>query len=310
MESGQNKLLTIAIPTWNRAEKLKEALNHLLPQIIEFKNEIEFIISDNASTDHTSQVVFKIKDIYPDFNFVFYRHSQNTGFYGNFTKCIELGTSKYFWLLSDDDFVLSGVVSQIISILRSNDVGAIFLNDWSRSAERSTDLIVEFINKHDFFSNQPYRHSLISSVIYLNTVTRGDVIFDDLKENALIGYAVFLKAVHDSDIFAVIKNYSLCYHNDSEVRFDALKIFTNDLAKCIQLADQYFDRKIVTKIADSFVKTNILSHLNTYKIQRKYNNENSSYFKMFKFFLRFKSFWIVLFPRIIIPRFLYKIIKN
>ena len=54
-------LLSITIPTWNRAPILEIALSQLLPQLIEFKDSIELIISDNCSTDNTSEVINKFK---------------------------------------------------------------------------------------------------------------------------------------------------------------------------------------------------------------------------------------------------------
>ena len=44
----KEKLLTIAIPTYNRVEFLNRSLNSILKQ---FEDEVEILVSDKASTD-------------------------------------------------------------------------------------------------------------------------------------------------------------------------------------------------------------------------------------------------------------------
>ena len=52
-DGGKDSLLSIGIPTFNRAETLKQAVESLLAQ--DYPN-IELVISDNASTDDTERV--------------------------------------------------------------------------------------------------------------------------------------------------------------------------------------------------------------------------------------------------------------
>jgi glycosyltransferase involved in cell wall biosynthesis len=48
--------LSICIPTYNRAQTLRETIDSILPQILGNFN-IEILISDNASTDDTPSIV-------------------------------------------------------------------------------------------------------------------------------------------------------------------------------------------------------------------------------------------------------------
>ncbi len=57
MESGLDKcfpLLTMAIPTFNRSNILNDALYILIPQIKKYGNQVELIISDNASDSNSN----------------------------------------------------------------------------------------------------------------------------------------------------------------------------------------------------------------------------------------------------------------
>lgn len=51
------KILTIAIPTYNRANYLKRALKSIAKQ---YDDRLEIIVSDNASLDDTEEVVREI----------------------------------------------------------------------------------------------------------------------------------------------------------------------------------------------------------------------------------------------------------
>ena len=57
--SESKYLLSICIPTYNRASFLKEALSRVLSQLSQIKdnNKIELLVSDNCSTDNTAEVV-------------------------------------------------------------------------------------------------------------------------------------------------------------------------------------------------------------------------------------------------------------
>jgi len=54
-----NKLLTIAIPTYNRADLLDKQLTWLSQAIKGFETECEILVSDNCSTDHTQSIINK-----------------------------------------------------------------------------------------------------------------------------------------------------------------------------------------------------------------------------------------------------------
>lgn len=92
-------LVSIAIPTYNRADKyLKQAIQASLSQTC---REIEIIISNNYSSDNTEEVVGGFTD--PRIRY--FRQSQNIGYTRNYTFCMEQARGPYFLLLPDDDLI-------------------------------------------------------------------------------------------------------------------------------------------------------------------------------------------------------------
>lgn len=55
---NKQPLLSICIPTYNRSTYLEEALCNIINDT-SFSDDIEIIISDNASTDNTQEIVSK-----------------------------------------------------------------------------------------------------------------------------------------------------------------------------------------------------------------------------------------------------------
>ncbi len=111
--------VTVAIPTRNRAEYLRECLQSVLSQKLE---DIEVFVSDNASTDDTEAVVKSFDD-----DRVRYSPLKiDVGRYGNLTRCLHLGSAPYVALLTDDDTMLPENLERKVAILdQSPDVGIV-----------------------------------------------------------------------------------------------------------------------------------------------------------------------------------------
>ena len=92
---NEKPLLSICIPTYNRADYLSKSLDSLvcLPEFS--STEVEVIISDNASTDGTKEIVKRYSDKYR--NIYYYRNDENIKD-GNFPTVIKLahGTFRKF----------------------------------------------------------------------------------------------------------------------------------------------------------------------------------------------------------------------
>ena len=90
-------LVTIAIPTYNRADGyLSETLESALNQTYE---NLEILVSDNCSTDHTPDLVKS----YSDSRINYIRQEENLGQRGNMNFLVEEASGEYFLMLHDDD---------------------------------------------------------------------------------------------------------------------------------------------------------------------------------------------------------------
>lgn len=104
--------LTIAIPTFNRKDVLRQCINSILPQMTD---QVELYISDNCSTDGTEQLFEKQ---FVDKNIIYSRNDINIGPDKNFLKCYENSRGEYIHLLSDDDLMLPGTIAFLLDCIK------------------------------------------------------------------------------------------------------------------------------------------------------------------------------------------------
>jgi glycosyltransferase involved in cell wall biosynthesis len=113
--------ITIFIPTYNRAQLLKRAIESALNQKWE---NLEVIVSDNGSSDET----FRVAEEYlkKDCRFKYFRHPQNRGMIANYEFGLSIIQSEYFSLLSDDDLLLPSYCETAMQAFSENPSIAFF----------------------------------------------------------------------------------------------------------------------------------------------------------------------------------------
>lgn len=118
--------LSICISTYNRAEWLAASLRNwerLYPAPIP---GVELFVCDNASPDHTPQVVEKyLKRA----DFSYRRNPQNVGMLGNLRETANNAHGEYIWILGDDDLLMPGAIERVIKAIDDHEnTSLIYLN--------------------------------------------------------------------------------------------------------------------------------------------------------------------------------------
>ncbi|MEJ7793678.1 MAG: glycosyltransferase family A protein [Gaiellaceae bacterium] len=113
-------LVTVTIPTYNRAHLLRESLESVLAQTVK---RLEVIVSDNASTDATADVVASFRD--PRVSYT--RLERNLGHLANLSRCLGLGTAPLVMIFQDDDLMLPHNIERKLEVLEA-DEGIVFVH--------------------------------------------------------------------------------------------------------------------------------------------------------------------------------------
>jgi len=113
------KILSICIPTYNRAELLDKTLSELVLEPSFQSGKIEICISDNASPDSTELIVKKYKDKFV--NIIYNRNIENTMIIdGNFPIVADLASGVFIKFLNDYTYFIPGELDRIIEFIETN----------------------------------------------------------------------------------------------------------------------------------------------------------------------------------------------
>jgi len=110
---------TVYVPTRNRSRLLAATVESLLSQTYP---DFKIVVSDNASTDDTEDVVRSFDDV----RVTYHRHAEDIGLVGNHSWCIQSISSEYGLLISDDDLAYPELLTQTIEFLDEHpEVGVV-----------------------------------------------------------------------------------------------------------------------------------------------------------------------------------------
>jgi len=116
----QLPLVSVGIPVYNEARFLAESLASLLAQDYP---KIEFIISDNASTDDTIDICEKAVTSDPRVRII--RAKTNEGSTANFQRCLDAAAGELFMWAGGHDLWSSNLVSHCVETLSRHPAAVI-----------------------------------------------------------------------------------------------------------------------------------------------------------------------------------------
>jgi glycosyltransferase involved in cell wall biosynthesis len=124
-------ILSIGIPTFNRARLLEDCLNDLTPLLEAFCDSIELLISDNNSDDDTREVLnrFFAKNE-TKFSIKINTNALNIGAVANIFELFNLTSARYLMFLGDDDGLIIERVPQLIKAMSESEDCHFVQGDW------------------------------------------------------------------------------------------------------------------------------------------------------------------------------------
>ena len=160
-------LLSICIPTFNRLPYLKEAIDALLPQIEKtMPGQVEFLVSDNCSTDGTADYLAAIQSN----RLRFWTNEVNIGGDRNFLKCISEARGDYVWLVGDDDLVAHDGVERVLAALLSESPDIVIADELDMGEKVYPDYRSCLIGERGRRRPLALTHTLISANIFKRTL--------------------------------------------------------------------------------------------------------------------------------------------
>jgi glycosyltransferase involved in cell wall biosynthesis len=177
MQTAYPYLLTIAVPTYNRASCLDLCLSRVCPQLAGCEKTVELLVSDNCSQDATGTVVQKYIALgYP---LTYVKNSENIGPDGNFVACYRKAGGKYLLILGDDDVLLDGAIATLLPILESGNYGIVFLSSYGFANDFERERPLRAPSGHTVFTD---RLAFVKKVAHFFTFTSANIVNRALVE--------------------------------------------------------------------------------------------------------------------------------
>jgi len=162
VNSSETIKLSICIATFNRASFIGATLESMISQMTSI---CEIVVSDNASTDNTEQIVTEHARTFDRLRYI--RQPTNNGLDRNFNSAVENARGEYCWLMTDDDLLKDGAVDHVLNALHRNP-SLVIVNVEFRNFDMSMLLQCRWVNLE---SDRSYgRHEM-------------DRLFTDLDDN-------------------------------------------------------------------------------------------------------------------------------
>lgn len=116
----KNPIVSICIPTKNRCDALKQCIDSILYNIAYNPDDVEIVVSDNASTDNTQELM-KLYT-HSNNNIVYNRNQQNIGIGGggNFLKVLSLAHGQYLKIHNDYSVFTDKGLKYLLDFIKQN----------------------------------------------------------------------------------------------------------------------------------------------------------------------------------------------
>lgn len=225
-------LLSVVLPTYDRADYLTLATAELLDQWTQLPTEVrqrvDIVVVDNGSPDRTREVTASLTARFPHVRVV--RREPGIG-PSNTYRCTEYAIGTFVLLHSDDDLLLPGGLAAVVNVLQQHpDVDAVSLNvrdfqsdlyDGSVAFARETDtrrsaeeLHLELGTLLTYISCLVYRRSLIQ-----------DIDYSDVYESFLPHAYAFVDVLSRGESFIGMAEPVMAYRNDNAGPYDYVHVF-------------------------------------------------------------------------------------
>ena len=138
-------LVTIGIPTYNRASLVGRAIDSALAQDYP---QLEIVVSNNASADGTEEAC--LARVAADSRLRYVQQDRNIGATRNFEEVLRLASGDYFMWLGDDDWIDPNYVRLCLDVLADDAYfleGDIYEHQL-KNKEKAMEIYRTFLDKY------------------------------------------------------------------------------------------------------------------------------------------------------------------
>lgn len=258
-------LLSISIPTFNRAKYLQESLRQIQSELKNIvPGLVEVYVSDNASTDQTSQVVTAAQDNGLYVRYV--RNTENLGSDANIAQCFNDALGKYVLIMGDDDLFVDGALAELIAHLRSSEYGLVCLRAFGFETDFRAELptlkrqTTEYMNAGDYLAKVGHFVTLISACVINKSLLTGVDARQFCGGNLVqVHLCVMASLRANKNLF--VHHYQIAVKRNNSGGYDHSRVFVTNL---LGILDSFIGKDLTANDVKKFENRLLLSYLPFY----------------------------------------------
>lgn len=237
------KLLSICIPTYNRANYLRQSLTQIQKELnSNTVSKVEVLVSDNCSTDNTKEVIDNFINQGLHINYI--RNEKNLGWGRNFLQCFELAVSKYVLLLGDDDVLCDNSIDSLIKALQFKEIGVLTFKCYGYDIDWKSEYLKSFSKKIYFYDSIKYLKKIGPDITMISCcVINKDYV--DMKKINIISIGNFshvhliiaASLVANSNLYA--SEYLVAAKRNNSSDYDFSKVFVKEIWSIFEMYQAY-----------------------------------------------------------------------
>jgi len=295
-------LLTISIPTYNRAKYLHRSLSAIFSQKADFKNNLNIQIFDNCSSDNTKDIVKSFQEAGNEINYVI--NAQNIGADKNIRQSYLSAKSKYVLVLGDDDVLMPGSIKYILELLKNGDYGLVFLNFYQFLDNPEMERPKQFSEKTYIYKGEKILKYILSNIAFIssnivNTKYLSNEDFDLSDGTGLNQIPGIIEASKSKENVFINKFY-LAQQKENSGGYSYFNVFGENFAT---VTNNHLDDKSKAK---NQIFNHLLLHVFPYHVYNLVKNDkvgaNITYEMLHKYFNKRPFFWLLIFPILRFPK--------
>ena len=238
--SHNQPLLTIAIPTYNRAKYLDLCLKRISEEIAGLSEDqlrlVKVFVSDNASPDDaTPKVIAQYQGMWAG-AFEAVRNLVNVGPDKNIAQCYDSAVTPYVWIMGDDDVLLPGGLSMVLDVLLREEIDILYVNNYwfkdqytEKPSREEKHGVLTFRSSLEFTRRTNVMLTFISGLIVRSGV--GLNYRSELTASNLVQLSWVLPLLRDGKSFAIIENWVVAARGSYSVEYGSVEVFGGNLQK-------------------------------------------------------------------------------
>jgi glycosyltransferase involved in cell wall biosynthesis len=239
LSSGSQRLLTIAIPTFNRASFLDLCLESICRQLPGHERDVQLLVSDNCSTDETENVVRRHQA--RGAPIVHVRNPENIGPDRNIVQCYHLATSQYVLVMGDDDVLLDGSLERILRALATGPYGVLYIDGYGfdedhvreAPARAPTPRLLAYDDVAAFAERVSYYFTFVSGNVVNRSLLDGGIPVEEYYATNLAQTIVILSAAFGARRNAYLEGHVIAARNNKGAGYALCKVFGANFARVL-----------------------------------------------------------------------------